>query len=341
MKRFAALSLALLILLLPACRGDDGMVLSGNFAMGSYLSVETYAGEKGEKLGFEIIRDIRALDDEISATQNGSALSKLIAKGSGKPGEPLFSLLERAVRLGEESGGALDVSLGAVTALWGFSTETPQKPGDDAVAEAMKSAGLGNITFDGDNVTLLNGVRPELGAVGKGAALDAAAKRLNGKDVPAVVTFGGSVLLYGEKPDGGGWTVGVRDPAGETSDAYFATLAFASEKDKAVFISTSGSYEKTFTEDGKTYHHILDPKTGYPVENGLVSVTAVAEDGFLSDALSTALFVMGKTDDALGLCKKYLLGAVFVYADGTVFVTERLRDAFTLKSEAYRTESPS
>ena len=341
MKRFAALSLALLILLLPACRGDDGMVLSGNFAMGSYLSVETHAGEKGEKLGLEIIRDVKALDDEISATQNGSALSELISKGSGKPGEPLYGLLERAVRLGEESGGALDVSLGAVTALWGFSTETPRKPDDDAVAEAMKSVGLGNIVFDGDTVTLLNGVRPELGAVGKGAALDLAAKRLEGKDVPAVVTFGGSVLLYGEKPGGGSWTVGVRDPAGETSDAYFATLSFASEKDKAVFISTSGSYEKTFTEGGRTYHHILDPETGYPVENGLVSVTAVAADGFLSDALSTALFVTGKTDDALRLCEKYLLGAVFVYENGTVFVTEGLRDAFTLTSDAYRTESAS
>ena len=170
-------------------------------------------------------------------------------------------------------------------------------------------------------------------------ALDAAAAVLKGKKTSAVVSFGGSVLLFGQKPDGGPWTVGVRDPNGDEA-SYFATLSFALKADEAVFISTSGSYEKTFTENGKTYHHILDPKTGYPVENDLVSVTAVAEDGFLSDALSTALFVIGPGDEANALCKKYLTGAVFVHKDGTVSVTDGLADAFALTDgAAYRLQN--
>ena len=97
---------------------------------------------------------------------------------------------------------------------------------------------------------------------------------------------------------------------------------------------TSGDYERFFEKDGRIYHHILDPKTGYPVENGLLSVTAVSDDGFLSDALSTALFVMGCGEQAFALCGKYGVGAVFVLDDGRVAVTPDLADSFTLTNTA-------
>ena len=148
------------------------------------------------------------------------------------------------------------------------------------------------------------------------------------------------MLLYGQKP-GGAWSVGVRDPHG-AQDVYFATLTLENgAADGAIFISTSGSYEKTFTENGKTYHHILDPATGMPVQTDLVAVTAVSQSGTVSDALSTALFVNGLNGTSLGWVRTYLTGAVFVFADGRVYVTEGLRDAFTLTdTAAYRvTES--
>ena len=335
----AAVCAALILLFsLSACRKNAAPTESDGFGMGSFFSVKVYGGDEG--LGREILTDAGRLESLISVTRTDSDLSRLIENGTGTPDKETAALLKRSVDLGKETGGALDVTLGAVTALWGFSGEEPRLPAEADLKAALATAGLDNVVFSGDTVTLKNGAKPDLGAVGKGAALDAAAAVLKGQKVSAVVSFGGSVLLFGQKPGGGSWTVGVRDPKGDEA-SYFATLAFALQADEAVFVSTSGSYEKTFTENGKTYHHILDPKTGYPVENDLVSVTAVASDGFLSDALSTALFVLGPGDRADALCKKYLTGAVFVYKDGTVSVTDGLADAFGLTEDApYRLREP-
>src|SRR5699024_9207852 len=127
--------------------------------------------------------------------------------------------------------------------------------------------------------------------IGKGAACDAAVQMYQESGAEAgIVAVGGSIGLYGEKPDGSLWRLGVRDPnSGDDRAEAMGLLDLASG-----FVSTSGSYEKTFTENGKTYHHLLDPKTGYPAESGLVSVTVVAKSGALSDALATAVFVLGE-----------------------------------------------
>ena len=126
----------------------------------------------------------------------------------------------------------------------------------------------------------------DLGSVGKGAACDAAVAAYKEAGVDrAVVAVGGSVGVWGEKPFGQLWNIAVRDPDSEGS---LGTLSVPSG-----FLSTSGSYEKQFEEDGVTYHHILDPKTGYPAESGLVGVTIWSDSGVLSDALSTACFVLG------------------------------------------------
>ena len=332
MKRTLCCLLTLALLLLTACRNaDETPTVGGGFAMGSYLSARLYGADAGTVN--EILADVAALDGEISLTNKDSALSRLVAAGGGDADDTLLSLLRRSLDLRQETGGALDISLGAVTTLWGFQTDAPMLPDDAALREALRHTGAEKIRIGNGTLTLQDGVIPAPGAVGKGAALDLAAARLRSSGATGLVTFGGSVLLYGPKPDGGVWGVGVRDPKGGEND-YFAKLSFSPQKDEAVFISTSGSYEKAFTENGRTYHHILDPKTGYPVENGLLSVTAVSDDGFLSDALSTALFVMGWGGQALALCGKYGVGAVFVFDDGRVAVTPDLADSFTLTDAA-------
>ena len=332
MKRTLCCLLALALLLLSACRSaGETPTVGGGFAMGSYLSARLYGADAGTVNA--ILADVTALDGEISLTNEASALSRLVAAGGGDADETLLSLLQRSLDLCRETGGALDISLGAVTTLWGFQTDAPALPDEDALQSALRRTGPEKIRIGNGSLTLQDGVIPEPGAVGKGAALDLAAARMKKDGARGLVTFGGSVLLYGPKPDGGSWGVGVRDPKGGEND-YFAKLSFSPQPDEAVFVSTSGSYEKTFTENGRTYHHILDPKTGYPVENGLVSVTAVSDDGFLSDALSTALFVMGWGDRALRLCEKYGTGAVFVFDDGRVALTPSLADAFTLTNTA-------
>lgn len=163
--------------------------------------------------------------------------------------------------------------------------------------------------------------------MGKGAACDAAVAAYEESGVNrAVVSVGGSVGVYGEKPGGQPWTIALRDPDTEGS---LGTLSLASG-----FLSTSGSYEKQFTEDGVTYHHLLDPGTGYPAESGLLSVTVWSGSGTLSDALSTACFVLG-LEDSLPVLEQFDSEAVFITEDHQIYVTEGLADAFFLKGEGY------
>lgn len=174
----------------------------------------------------------------------------------------------------------------------------------------------------------------DLGAIGKGAACDAALECYRQSDVKAaVVAVGGSVGLYGTKPDGQAWRVSVRDPA-DAGGLGVLDLPGG-------FVSTSGSYEKFFEQDGKTYCHLLDPRTGFPAESGLASVTVwcppdmeAGYPGALSDGLATACFVLG-LEDSIPLLEQYGAQALFVDEEGWVTVTAGLREHFTLTAEGY------
>ena len=328
----AAAVIACIAFLLSACSAESAS--GSSFAMGSVLTARIYAdADAAQPVLNDIYSGVNALDRLISATDEQSELSRLNASGSGTCSEDTLWVLRDSLALCRALNGRLDITLGAVTSLWGFAGDAPRLPAAEEISAALQTRGPDKVQIKNGAVTLGEGQKLDPGAVGKGAGCDVACGVLKTAGLPAVISFGGTVLLYGQKP-GGSWSVGLRDPFGGQED-YFATLSFAPEAaDGAVFISTSGSYEKTFTENGKTYHHILDPDTGYPVETELVAVSAVGENGLTADALSTALFVNGLNETSLGWADTYLTGAVFVFSDGRVYVTPGLRDAFTLTDEA-------
>ena len=188
---------------------------------------------------------------------------------------------------------------------------------------------------DGKKVYIPDGAKLNLGSAGKGIALDEAVKRIDeinsqgGKITGAVISVGGSVATYGLPKKGKSWNVGIRDPY-KTENDYFAVLSLTD-----AFISTSGDYEKKFTaEDGKTYFHILDLTTGYPVQTELTSVTIKAPTGLLSDALSTLCFILGK-EESLPILEKYNADAVFVYKDKTVFATDGIKPYLKITNGDY------
>lgn len=146
----------------------------------------------------------------------------------------------------------------------------------------------------------------------------------------AIVSVGGSILVYGKKPDGEKWTVAIQDPRGPDGE-YMGVLSL----DDTTVVSTSGDYEKYFMENGKRYHHILDPHTGYPAESGLISVTVVCENGLLSDGLSTACFVLGK-ERGLKLLEEYGAEGVIIDKDKKVTVTDGLQKQLTILNDSYK-----
>ena len=233
--------------------------------------------------------------------------------------------------LARKSSGAFDPTLGRVSQLWNLERDNPYIPSKSELTELLLETGWEKISLSDGEVFLKDSVQIDLGAVGKGIGCDEARKMLEEADADAaVVSVGGSILTYGKKPDGKPWKIGIANPRNEDGESYLGSLTI----DGTCSISTSGDYEKYVIEDGVRYHHILDPKTGYPAESGLISVTIVCEKGWLSDGLSTACFVLGY-EDSLPLLETYQAEAVFVTEDKEVIVTDGLKDMFTLTDSSY------
>ena len=274
---------------------------------------------------------ITELEDLISWRVEGSDVEQLNqAAGTDflEIDQRTWNVLRTSLDVCQASGGAFDITIAPISWLWDFD-ENPRLPQAETIEALLPAVNYENVSLleDGTAALQTHSTALDLGAVGKGAACDAAVAAYEESGVNrAVVSVGGSVGVYGEKPGGQPWTIALRDPDTEGS---LGTLSLASG-----FLSTSGSYEKQFTEDGVTYHHLLDPDTGYPAESGLLSVTVWSGSGTLSDALSTACFVLG-LEDSLPVLEQFDSEAVFITEDHQIYVTEGLADAFSLTGEGY------
>lgn len=309
---------------------------STEYAMGSYVQQTVY-GRMGEDAASEAANAVQRLENQISWRMEDSDVARLNA-AAGTDWIAIESqtadLLEMALNVAEQSEGAYDPTILPVSSLWDFGGENQHLPDEEEIETYRTFVDYHNLRVDKETSEAslkIHGAALDLGGIGKGAACDTAVQAYQEAGVKAgIIAVGGSIGLYGEKPDGSLWRLAVRDPrSGDDKAEEMGLLDLSSG-----FVSTSGSYEKNFTENGKTYHHILDPKTGYPAESGLVSVTVVSDSGALSDALSTAAFVLGE-ERGMSLLEDYDAGGVFIAEDGRVWVSDSLEDAFQLTSDAY------
>lgn len=224
-----------------------------------------------------------------SRTRDTSELARINAAGGGTVSEDLRAVLGCAIEVSARSGGALDVTLGAVSALYDFAAENPAPPDAAAVAAALAGSGMDGVSLRGSELTLAPGAVLDLGAVAKGYIADRLAEDLRAAGVEhAIVNLGGNVVCIGARPDGKPFQVGVQEPVpGSEKNAAVLSVTDGS-------VVTSGNYQRYFDYNGARWHHILDPETGYPVQNGLASVTVTGPESMLCDALSTACFVLGE-----------------------------------------------
>ena len=325
--RWAALILC--AALLAGCSASKETVESSSsfFAMDTYMSITAY-GEGAEE-GVERARTrILELDGLWSVTDEGSDIYALNhSRGQGTAvSADTASLLEFAADMSNRTGGALNIAIYPVLRAWGFTGDAYRVPSRDEIQELLPLT-RGSIAIAGDAVTLDAGMMIDLGAVGKGRAGDAAADILRDCGVAsALLDLGGNIQAVGARPDGGPWRLGILDPDGAGNVGVLRVADAA--------VVTSGSYERYFTaEDGTRYGHIIDPDTGCPVDNELLSVTVIAREGALCDALSTSLFVMG-LDEAIEHWRRYGdFDMVIITRDGEIFLTEGIRDSFTLDAE--------
>ena len=330
-KKLLFAALALLLAAVVGLIGYDALTgrtqTTDFFAMDTTVSVRLTDCVKPETAE-QIRAMVRHLDtDLLSRTSEGSEIAAVNRAHGGTVGEQTAAWLQTLKELEEKSGHAFTADLGALTGLWGIGTENERVPDRDEIQAAL--AHTKKWSVNGRTVTVDNGAALDLGAVGKGIACDeinAVVRQTKAKKVIAAV--GGSVLLYAKNPKET-FRVGIRDPRGEAND-YAAVLTVGSG-----CISTSGSYERVFTApDGQTYHHIFDPSNGCPAHSGLLSVTVLCDSGLLSDALSTACFVLG-CEKSEELLKAYDAKAVFITEKNEIITAGDLAGRLEITADQY------
>lgn len=201
----------------------------------------------------------------------------------------MTELLTTALTYCEKSNGAFDITIGPVSALWDFTSKEKVVPSDDEISAVLPLVDYRKVIVKENRVRFLQeGMQLDLGAIAKGYIADKLKEFLLNHGVKsAVINLGGNVLCVGGKPDGTAFEIGIQKPFANRSE----TVSSISVQDKSVV--SSGIYERSFEKDGKFYHHLLNPKTGYPYENSLVSVTILSEKSVDGDGLSTACFSLG------------------------------------------------
>lgn len=292
---------------------------------GTILTITLY-GSSEEKLK-EVIEksfgECERLENIFSAKLKDSELSKLNEKAAIEPVEvsdELFYLIKEALVYNKLSEGALDVSIGKLIKLWAIGTENQRIPDMEELKPYIAVNGCDKIIADEEKHTIAytaDSVDIDLGAIAKGYAADRIKEFIceNMENPKGILDFGGNIMTIGEKTDGSPWNVGITNPK-EPSQVY----AVVSVKDKCVV--TSGNYERYFMEDGVRYHHIINPFTGYPADEGIISSTIIGDNSMECDALSTACYIMG-VDKALKLIDSIEgVEAVFIDDEGNTHTSK-------------------
>ncbi|MBR4671207.1 MAG: FAD:protein FMN transferase [Butyrivibrio sp.] len=323
---------------LAGCSSTQLMNTSTIFAMDTVMELEI---QGDETLLTEAEQKIRELENTLSVTKSGSEVSVLNEKKKAMFTKQSGKILLEAIDVCDKTGGSLDISVYPVLREWGFTTGEYKVPGDEELAELIKKVDHSKISVEempdhSYEVTIPDDMQIDLGSVVKGYTGSYIADYFKENGVRSgLVNLGGNVECIGNKPDGSPWRVAVKSPF---SDSKSGVLGVLEASDTAVI--TSGGYERFFEKDGETYWHILNPKTGKPAKNGLVSVTIVGHNGLMADGLSTALFVKG-TEKAIDFIKANAegtreregFGAILVTEDKKVYVTEDIASSFSLSSE--------
>jgi thiamine biosynthesis lipoprotein len=261
--------------------------------MGTRAQV-TVAGEYRERLpglAAEVRAIFDALESRLTTYRRDSEISRLAAAAGGPPLEvsgDTFRVLELSKHYGELTGGAFDITVSPLVRLWGFGGPPPPGPPHPGlIEEELKRVGFRRMELREGKVSLAAGTSVDLGGIGKGYAVDAAYEALRRSGVlAAMVDLGGNIRVRGQAEAGFNWTIGVRNPFDKQKVVGKISLA------DGMAVATSGNYERFVEMSGRRFSHILDPRTGYPVE-GMAGVTVVAPDATMADALSTGCFVLG------------------------------------------------
>ena len=308
-------------------------------AMGTVIRQTIYGTEEtAAAFSAEVMALLTEMESsELSWRLESSEVYRINAAAGKKDGcalsEEMAQLLQSCMDLSEKAEGAFDVTLVPVSRLWNIDKwaavtdgEDFKPPLPDAIREAVSLCGSSRLRLEkgvSPRIFMPEGMQLDLGAVGKGIALSRLCELLEKQTeiAGAVISLGGSILTWGSKPDGSVWKVGIVNPFDTASNIGILSL------EGKWCISTSGDYERYVEVNGVRYHHILDPLTGCPAVSSVRGVSVLSQDGFSSDGLSTACFILGP-EKGMALAAEYGAEVLFVMDDGEIIMSDGMKRYF-------------
>ena len=300
--------------------------------LGTTCTVTVYARDPSPVLerSFARVREIDASMSYAGAESEVAEINRAAGKEAVVVSPSTLKVIDRGLHFSQLGEGRFDISIGPLVELWGIGKEHfGRVPSAEDIKDAVSRIDYTRVRVDGESVALADpDMAIDLGGIAKGYAADEIVEILKDSGVKhALINLGGNVYAHGTKTDGSQWRIGVQNPESNRG-SYLGVVTVA---DRAVV--TSGPYERFFTVDGKKYHHILDPATGFPVENGLSSVTIVAENSMDADGLSTLVFVSG-VEKGLALVESLDgIEALLVTEDKRLFASPGMKTIFTLTDD--------
>lgn len=342
-KSTLLLGIVSLLFFLSACSGHSKQAkvnqtpyADKQFLMGTYVQIRIYDADKEKILPLAFNR-VKELATKITVNQAGSEVDEVNAQAGIQPvkvSKDVYYLVKRAYKYSQESNGSFDLAIGAITQLWHIGFNDARKPKQAEIDQALKKVDYRKVELDDQNRTVYlkeKDMQLDLGAIAKGFITDEVVKLLKKHHVTtAVVDLGGNVYVLGHSPRGKNkkWTVGIQDP-NQARNVVLGTVPASNQT-----LVTSGIYERFLEVDGKKYHHLFNPQTGYPFDNDIMGVTIITKKSIDGDGLSTAVFSMGVKKGLAYVNNHPDVEAIFVTKEKKVYLSRGLKQNFELGKNA-------
>ena len=297
--------------------------------MGTPISITLYDGGN-QKILDKVFEKIVEIEDLVSINKENTEITKLNESAGVekvKLSEISYDILKKGIEYSRLSNGSYDITIGPLVKLWSIGLEGVKVPSKDEINEAIGYIDYNNVKInDSTKEAFLTkeGMEVDLGSIAKGYAADEVVNILKQEGIrSAIIDLGGNIYALGSKNSDNNWKVGIQDPFSDRGKVIGAVEVF----DKTVV--TSGIYERFIEEDGVRYHHILNPKTGYPQENEVISSTIISESSMLADALSTSSYILGCIQ-GLTLIESEKAEGIMIREDNQVFATPAVVPTLTI-----------
>lgn len=321
--------------MLVGCNKEEKVITKENYLLDTLIQLKAY-GKNSEKATNEAMDAISDIDDIMSPTKPTSDVVKInnnAGKDFVKINENTLEVIKTSIKYSKLSKGNFDITVGPLVKLWGIGTENARVPSKEEIDTTLKLINYENVLIDEKNKSIkLKSPKEaiDLGGIAKGFAGDKAREILENKGIKsAYLNLGGNIVTIGNKTDGTPWNIGIQDPLSDRGE-YFGIVRVSNKS-----VVSSGNYERFFIKDNKRYHHILNTKTGYPSESGILSSTIISDKSIDGDALSTITFILGLEKSMEIIENIDGVDAIFVTTDKKVHTTSNIAKDFKLSSKEY------